>query len=108
MMFRRLYWVTEQETPKIGWRATGVYTSTADLIERGIRWVGDADGASARLRIVLVKLDSSNDVLGSWDGPEFAGLEAGLEPFQKTGEFTSDDCLNLRRALDSFVAALKA
>jgi hypothetical protein len=99
MMFRRLYWVTEQADAAQSWRVTGVYTSVHDLIDSGIRWVGDT-GSS--FRISLVKLDCTGDVLASWESPGFEGLPSGLRPYIETGEFTDDEAQSLCSALDSF------
>lgn len=101
MVFRRLYWITEQTNRQGAWRATGVYTSTHDLVEHGVRWVGD-DGPGCSFRIALVKLDCAKDVLRCWTGPEFVGLEEGLESYVQTGEFTAEDAVSLRSALDGF------
>ena len=102
MMFRRLYWVTEQADPQGVFRATGVYTSIFDLIEQGLRWI---EPAGKGFRISLVKLDHKGDVLGTWIGPEFKGLDVAIQEFVDTGEFGIDEFQTLRTALDGFVGA---
>jgi hypothetical protein len=102
MMFRKLYWVTEQTDPEGIFRATGVYTSVPDLIDHGLRWI---DPSGTGFRISLAKLDCRTDVLGSWASPEFEGLEDGMQAFVKTGEFGIDECQTLRTALDGFMSA---
>jgi hypothetical protein len=103
MMFRKLYWVTE-EMSKNNSHVTGVYTSIPDLINHGLRWMnGSADG----FRISLVKLDSEKEPLGTFQSPSFEGLETRLQDFIRTEEFTEEETLTLREALDSF-ASVKA
>lgn len=102
MMFRRLYWVTEQTDSAGIFRATGVYTSVHDLIDSGLRWL---DPSGKGFRISLAKLDCKGDVLGSWSSPEFKGLEDQMQEFVKTGEFGVDECQTLRTALDGFMSA---
>lgn len=102
MMFRRLYWITEQSAKGGTWRATGVYTSISDLVHKGIRHVGEA--TITGYRITLVKLDCRSDVLGTWEGPAFANLEEELEPFVRTKEFAIEEIQELRAALTGFFA----
>jgi hypothetical protein len=102
MMFRKLYWVTEQTDPEGVFRTTGVYTSIPDLIHEGLRRIEPSGNG---FRISLVKLDSPGDVLGAWVTPDFAGLEQALEEFVSTGEFGTDECRTLRSSLESFVSA---
>lgn len=100
MMFRKLYWITEQSS-RGSWRATGVYTSIQDLIEHGFRFVGDPavhDG----FRITLCKLDCRKDVLGVWSGPKFQDIETDLQAYVQTGEFTVEEIQQLRQALSAF------
>lgn len=106
MVFRKLYWVTEQGDGKGNWSVSGVYTSVTDLIDHGLRWVGSSPGSA--FRITLVKLDSSKEPLGAWVSPEFSGLESGLEAYVKTGEFTEEDRVALRRSLDEFLSGARA
>lgn len=102
MMFRKLYWITEQADPAGAWRATGVYTSIHDLVDHGLRFVGHHNGG---FRITLVKLDCCKDVLGSWGAPQFEGLREALEEFVGTGEFGADEIQQLSEALVSFSVA---
>lgn len=101
MMFRKLYWITEQTDPSGVYRATGAYTSIFDLTERGLRWI---EPAGSGFRISLVKLDCKNDVLGSWTGPKFDGLDTALQTYIGTHEFSVEECQSLRAALDGFVS----
>lgn len=101
-MFRRLYWITEQTDPNGVFRATGVYTSIHDLVERGLRWI---EPSGVGFRISLVKLDCRSDVLGSWVGPQFEGVADGLQPYVDTHEFTIEECLGLQAALETFMSA---
>lgn len=101
MMFRKLYWVTEQTDSAGTFRATGVYTSIQDLIDEGLRWL---DPAGSGFRISLVKLDCKGDVLGAWTSPDFQGLEEKLQEYVTTGEFAIDECQNLRTALGGFMS----
>jgi hypothetical protein len=101
MVFRRIYWVTEELADNGSSRATGVFTSTSDLASRGLRWL---DGPQAGFRVVLVKLDSAGRPLGAWAGPDFAGLEADLQPFVATEELTEQEIETLGRALREFAA----
>jgi len=102
-MFRKLYWITEQNDPKGNYRATGVYTSVHDLIESGLRHV---EPAGPGFRITLVKLDCQKDVLGSWEAPRFDGLEEGFQKYVETHEFSVEEAQSLRAALDQFVSAV--
>ena len=102
MMFRKLYWVTEQTDPEGIFRATGIYTSVHDLIDHGLRWLAPAGKG---FRISLAKLDCKTDVLGSWHSPDFKGLEEQMQEFVKTGEFGIDEFQTLRTALDEFMSA---
>lgn len=101
MMFRKLYWVTEQTDADGTFRTTGVYTSIPDLIDVGLRWL---EPKGSGFRISLVKLDCKGDVLAAWTSPEFAGLEDKLMEYVTTGEFAIDECQNLRIALDGFMS----
>lgn len=99
MVFRRIYWVTEELGDDGSSRATGVFTSTSDLSSRGLRWL---DGPAGGFRVTLVKLDSSGRPLGSWIGPDFAGLETDLQPFVATEELTEPEVEALGKALREF------
>jgi len=101
-MFRRLYWVTEQVQANGASKILGVYTSIPDLIRHGL--TGEGDG---RLRLTLTKLDSEDGPIGTWLEPGFDNLEAKLQDFVKTEEFSAEHCKSLVRALEltSHVAA---
>lgn len=103
MMFRKLYWVTEQLQGN-GARVTGVYTSVPDLIRKGLIWHGQT-APDTRLRLTLVKLDSSKGPLGEWDNSNLANLVADLDPFVKTDEFRQDEVLRLEEAINAFLSA---
>ena len=98
MMFRKLYWVTELVSADGTSRVAGVYTSIPDLIRSGLRYEAD-------VRLTLTKLDCTSDPLGVWTGPDYRGLEAGLEEFIQTDEFSREHCLSLAHALRKSVAA---
>ena len=98
MMFRKLYWVTE-ELNKSGSQVTGTYTSIPDLIHHGLRWI---NGSTEGFRITLVKLDSGKEPLGTFESPAFDGLETRLEDFVRTEEFTAEQVQALREALSEF------
>lgn len=88
MMFRRLYWVTEEVRPDGRSNVTGVYTSIPDLVHTGFRGRESAKG----LRLTLVKLDCSKAPLGIWESPSFEGLEEQLQQFVSTDEFSAEHC----------------
>jgi len=100
MMFRRLYWVTEQVQRGGTSQVTGVYTSIPDLIHRGLRWIGDHKGCEFRL--TLVKLDCEREPLGSWQSPDFSDLGPSLDQFIETDEFSADQCAALQHELQRF------
>lgn len=95
MMFRKLYWVTEQVDMAGRSRVAGVYTSIPDLIRHGLGWNHGTD----RIRLTLTKLDSEQEPLGCWTSPHFDGLEASLQQFVHTDEFSADHCKALLQAL---------
>lgn len=96
MMFRKLYWVTEQVDSFGNSRVSGVYTSIPELIRRGISSI---DG-NCRLRLTLAKLDSDLAPFGIWCEPNFAGLGERLDEFVQTDEFTREHCQMLVEQLD--------
>jgi hypothetical protein len=98
MMFRRLYWVTEQIDAQSS-QVTGVYTSIPDLIRKGL----DMHGKDFRL--TLTKLDCSEGRLGSWQSPAFEGLEERLQDFVATDEFSQEHCSALVEELRKRSAA---
>jgi hypothetical protein len=86
MMFRKLYWVTEEIDALGHSQVSGVYTSIPDLIRHGLR-----DGqTSSTFRLTLTKLDSEGGPLGTWTGPRFEGLAQRLEEFILTDEFSRE------------------
>jgi hypothetical protein len=101
MMFRKLYWVTEQVEPNGSSQVTGVYTSIPDLIRHGLRWTDQNSGGEFRL--TLTKLDCVKSPLGSWTSPAFEGLEDALQEFVRTDEFSQDQCKSLVGELENFV-----
>jgi hypothetical protein len=101
MMFRKLYWVTEQIEPSGKSKVTGVYTSIPDLIRHGLRWTDQNSGGEFRL--TLTKLDCAKEPLGCWTSPKFKGLESDLQQFVKTDEFSQDQCNALSVSLGKFV-----
>lgn len=88
MMFRRLYWVVEEVEKSGQSQVIGVYTSIQDLIQRGLGCVDEGND----IRLTLTKLDSTKPPLGAWTSPRFEGLEADLEEYVRTDEFTADQC----------------
>ncbi|MCW5943138.1 MAG: hypothetical protein KIS66_12965 [Fimbriimonadaceae bacterium] len=103
MKFRKLYWVTEQLGTNGHSEVTGVYTSIPDLIDHGLRWIGE-QAQREGLRLSLVQLDSPNRPLGCWRSPDFAGLREDLRPYQTNDEISAEHCEALIEALPSFVA----
>jgi len=87
MMFRKLYWVTEEVASDGGTGIHGVYTSIPDLIRNGI----DArNGKASNLRLSLVKLDCADGPLGIWQAPKFEGLSEDIQKYVHTDEFSAD------------------
>jgi len=103
MMFRRLYWVTEQVDREGHSSVIGVYTSIPDLIHHGLHWQDSAN--VDQLRISLTKLDSQLPPLGCWRSPDFHGLEEALQEFIATEEFSAEHCKNLVDRLSSFASS---
>lgn len=95
MMFRKLYWVTEQVDTAGRSRVTGVYTSIPDLIRKGLH----TQGRTSALRLTLAKLDSEQEPLGSWTSPRYEGLDRCLDEFVLTDEFSKEQCNALLDAL---------
>ena len=85
MMFRRLYWVTEQLSRSGEAHVHGVYTSIPDLLRRGI-----GEELPDGFRLNLVKLDNDCGPLGSWEAPTFDGLGEKLSEYVVTDEFSPD------------------
>lgn len=88
MMFRRLYWVVEEVESTGRSQVTGVYTSIQDLIKHGLAHVDSGN----EIRLTLTKLDSNKPPLGCWTSPRFENLEADMEEYVSTDEFTADSC----------------
>ena len=101
MVFRRIYWVTEQLSAEGVSDVTGVYTSIPDLMENGMRWL-ESNPKRDGFRITLVKLDSSAAPLGVWSGPSYLGIEEDLAPYVATKEFSAQDVEALAAKLRSF------
>jgi len=100
MMFRKLYWVTEQVDSKGNSHVSGVYTSIPELIRHGLSW----QEGDCHLRITLTKLDSIKEPFGTWCEPNFNGLGERLEEFIQTDEFTKEHCQMLLEALNGRAA----
>ncbi|MBS1721065.1 MAG: hypothetical protein JST35_11520 [Armatimonadetes bacterium] len=92
-MFRRIYWVVENGSSAESRTVKGVYTSIPDLLSKGMHH--ERSGT----RLTLVKLDAEEAVLGTWDGPTFSGVVAGIEPFVSSGEIPRDHLDQLTHAL---------
>lgn len=105
MMFRRLYWVTEELSVDGSSKVTGVYTSIPDLIRFGLRWTSEARSG---LRLTLVKLDCEKEPLGVFEPPRYEQLAERLQDFIKTDEFTTDECRALVESLQEFSSAVRA
>ncbi|MBX3120055.1 MAG: hypothetical protein KF784_13395 [Fimbriimonadaceae bacterium] len=103
MVFRRIYWVTEQIDNNGKSQVTGVYTSIHDLVGNGLRWIDGEPAEFATFRLSLVKLDYSGGVLGCWESPNFDTLAADLQPFVATQEFTIEDVTQLPLLLGEFI-----
>ncbi|MFQ3669410.1 MAG: hypothetical protein SNJ61_11050 [Fimbriimonadaceae bacterium] len=100
-MFRRLYWVTEQLYADGRSRVTGIYTSIPDLIDHGLRFVGDDAPKCVGLRLSLVKLDAGHDVLGVWSGDDFKHIADDLAPYVRTHEFNPETVDDLAQILNA-------
>jgi hypothetical protein len=88
MMFRKLYWVTEGVNADHDSMVLGVFTSIPDLIKNGLA----AAERYPSYRISLVKLDSQQPPLGTWQSPDFSGLREALQAYVATDEFSADQC----------------
>ena len=98
MIFRRLYWVTEQHGADGRSEVTGVFTSVPDLIECGLG-VRDISGFSAGYRISLVQLDSRRAPVARISPAEPASVRATLEEFIKSGELSEEEVIGLQEAI---------
>ena len=99
MMFRKLYWVTEQVDPLGTSCIAGVYTSIPDLLKNGLYDLP----LGCRLRLTLTKLDTDQPPFGTWTEPEFTSLPALLSRLVVTEEFSPEHCHMLLDALDKRV-----
>ena len=97
-MFRKLYWVTEHLQENGTSKVAGIFTSIPDLMRIGL-------ATETPIRLTLAKLDSPSAPFGTWIGPEYDGLEAKLEEFIQTDEFSREHCQALMKALRSPIAA---
>ena len=102
MMFRKLYWVTEELRSDGSSAVTGVYTSIPNLIRHGLGKVHDA----ACLRLSLTKLDSDDGPIAAWAGDMFGRLSADLVQFVATEDITEDQRNSLVETVDSLRSAL--
>jgi hypothetical protein len=91
MMFRRLYWVVEEVDKTGRSQVSGVYTSIQDLIKFGLGCVDNGN----EIRLTLTKLDSSKPPLGVWASPRFDNLEADMQEYIQTDEFSEEQCKSL-------------
>lgn len=98
-MFRRLYWVTEEHSADGSVHATGVYTSVPDLLEKGLRFVGEE---SSHLTLKLIKLDSRKGPIGAWGKDNLGSLESEMQQFIETGEVSIEHVNNLVDGLHEF------
>lgn len=101
MMFRKLYWVTEEVCTSGESRVLGVFTSIPDLVRYGLDY-----NHACTLRMTLTKLDTDQGRIGCWTSPDFAGLQDKLQEFIRTDEFSDDHCRELMRALEGVVHAV--
>lgn len=80
---------------------TGVYTSIQDLVDKGLKW---SEGSGGRtLRLTLVKPDTFDKPLGSWNGGALDGLAGDLRAFVETHEFTEEEVNHLVQSVAAFV-----
>jgi hypothetical protein len=86
MMFRKLYWVTEQVPGNSTSQVLGVYTSIPNLIRHGLSSDLDLD----RIRLSLTKLDCDDGVVANWQGRSFGRLRDDLRSFIESEDFTED------------------
>lgn len=96
MMFRKLYWVTEEVDPAGSSRILGVFTSIPNLLRHGLTPKVDID----RLRLTLTKLDCDDGPLASWSGKGFNRLEQDLDQFVSQDEFSAEQAKTLVQTID--------
>jgi hypothetical protein len=100
MMFRKIYWVTEEVDTAGHSEVTGVYTSIHDLVEKGLGNVKERLADSV-LRLSLVQLDTPG-ALGRWTSPGFGSLSEDLDQYLATGEILDHDKESLLNSLSAF------
>jgi hypothetical protein len=100
MVFRRIYWVTEQLDTEGRSAITGIYTSIPDLLHLGIKMVEDVP-QQAGFRLSLVQLDKQCGAHGIWTEENWDEIVSDLSPYIQTGEFTEEQCSMLHAALQS-------
>jgi hypothetical protein len=100
MMFRKLYWITEEFAGDGTSRATGVYTSVPDLIDKGLRRLSGSAGDG--FRVSLCQLDSDRDLLRRWNVPTASSISGDLDDFVKSGELSIEESNALAEALSNF------
>lgn len=81
---------------------TGVYTSIADLVHKGLMW---RDGSHGTLRLSLVKPDTFDSPLRKWDNVAGAAIESDLQEFVSSGEISIEEAKMLAEGLDGFLSA---
>jgi hypothetical protein len=73
-----------------------------DLARTGFRRL---DASDTRFRLNLIKLDADKGPFGTWLGADSERMMADLQPFVDTGEFTDEECRNLRDVFASHCVA---
>lgn len=96
MMFRKLYWVTEEVDDAGRSKVSGVYTSIPNLIRQGVK----APDGGLRFRLTLTKLDCGDAALGTWISPGFDQIAEDLKGFVATDEINEEQRQSLVRSLD--------
>ncbi len=99
-MFRKLFWIVEQCGTDGCSRVTGIYTSIQDLVGKGLVWSNG--GAVQDLRLTLIKPDTFDQNLGTWKGPEFAGMATDMQAFILRHEFSQEEVDTLSSSLAAF------
>ena len=91
-MFRKLHWVAETVSTDRSSEVRGIYTSIPDLVRHGL-------GDPRTTRLTLTELDTEEGRLGTWQGPEFAGLDDVVHRLVTKDEFSSEQAESLLHAL---------
>lgn len=107
MTFRRLYWIAEELGNDGKSTVTGVYTSIADLVHKGLKWRNGA-GSKANFRLTLVKPDTFDAPLGRWDASNLDGIEEAIAPFMATNEISIEESKMLCEGLAGFFSGAHA